>query len=113
MLDTAKLRAGIHGNLAAYRGGDLTVAVDRIIDAETLMSLAADEIEELRALVAEARRLILAVGESHDVPIQFHQHGWLLTANKFLLGDFKPTAQPKPELSADESIRADREEWDT
>lgn len=57
MLDTAKLRAGIHGNLAAYRGGDLTVAVDRIIDAEHLMSLAADEIEALRAENAKLRDL--------------------------------------------------------
>lgn len=32
---------------------------------------------EMYSLLDEARRLMVAVGESMDVPIQFDQHGWL------------------------------------
>lgn len=35
----------------------------------------------LKRLVAEARVLMLAEGESTDVEIQFPQHGWLMEVN--------------------------------
>lgn len=38
----------------------------------------------LEELLREARRLILAMGESTDVTIQFPQHGWLNTVNDLL-----------------------------
>lgn len=41
----------------------------------------------LEELLREARRLILAEGESIDVPIQFAQHGWLRTVNELLPPD--------------------------
>lgn len=43
-----------------------------------------EEIAALRNLVREARRLILAMGESMDVPVQFDQHGWLREADSLL-----------------------------
>ena len=41
-----------------------------------------NKIDELKQLVDEARELMIAVGESSDVPIQFRQHAWLRKANE-------------------------------
>lgn len=38
----------------------------------------------LEELLVEARDLILEMGESIDVPLQFRQHGWLNTVNDLI-----------------------------
>lgn len=45
--------------------------------------------DELRRLLYEARDIIIAQGESIDVPLQHRQHGWLNEVNP-LLKDFDP-----------------------
>lgn len=40
--------------------------------------------EKQKRLLREARELMLAQGESIDVPIQFRQHGWLNETNELL-----------------------------
>lgn len=42
------------------------------------------KIETMERLLKEARSLMIEVGESMDVPIQFRQHGWLKEVNELL-----------------------------
>lgn len=41
--------------------------------------------ESTERLLAEARELIIEMGESHHVPLQFRQHEWLSEVNMFIL----------------------------
>ncbi len=47
--------------------------------------------QELIDLLAEARDLIIAEGESMDITIQFPQHAWLRRVNEIVPTDHKPT----------------------
>lgn len=66
------------------RSAAWSAAEDENADLTTDVHRLHDENQKLRELLTEARRLMLAVGESTDVTIQFPQHGWLKSVNEIL-----------------------------
>lgn len=59
-------------------------AIEDLTFESYLQWVQAEKVKKMEGLLIEARELILAVGESDHVPIQFPQHGWLKEVNELL-----------------------------